>query len=126
MECAGRIPGDGVATLIDLAYGGSLVARLLAVLGGTELEQREPRRAAAIRFLATPAGTVRAVDGVEAARRLPGVTEVSVSARPGQERRPVTSSTARAGHVLAVAGDPETAANRAAAAAVAIRISVDA
>lgn len=127
VECAGRIPGDGIPALIDLVYGGSLVAGLLAVLGGTELpEPREPRRAAAIRFLATPAGTVRAVDGAEAARRLPGVTEVSVSARPGQERIPLTSSTARAGHVLAVADDPETAASRAAAAAAAVRISMDA
>ncbi|MCX4628622.1 acyl-CoA dehydrogenase family protein [Streptomyces sp. NBC_01443] len=124
VECAGRLPGDSIDTLIDLAYGGSILGGLLAVLEGRGAPAPRPATAgAAIRFLSAPAGTVTSVDGEEEARTAPGVHTLHVSAVPGTTTRAATSSWERAGFVVATGRDgAEAAANAAhAAGRVAIR-----
>lgn len=114
VECAGRLPGDSINDLIDLAYGGSIVADLTAILEGRR-PVRSPRagRGAAIRFLTAPPGVVRSVLGVETAQRQDGVHEVEVDVGPGTTVEPVTSSWDRAGHVVAVGPTTRAAEQRA-------------
>ncbi|XKK38579.1 hypothetical protein HFP72_29440 [Nocardiopsis sp. ARC36] len=45
------------------------------------------------------------VSGVEAAREVPGVERVVVTARPGQGVAPPVDAYGRVGYVIAVAGD---------------------
>jgi biotin carboxylase len=127
VECAGRLPGDGIAVLIDLAYGGRLGRDLLTLLAGRALAR--PDRAtggAAVQFLLPAPGVVTAVDGIERARQLPGVQGIDLNLRPGDVVVPMRSSTDRVGSVLATGPDAGTAQRRAADAAAAIRITTEA
>jgi biotin carboxylase len=118
VECAGRLPGDGIPALIDLAYGGSFIGDLLGVLeGGDGPAARDATAGAAVRFLSAPAGVVEAVLGEDEARRAVGVHTVHVSAVPGARVGEATSSWERAGHVVATGADGAAAALNADAAA---------
>lgn len=81
---------------------------------------------AGIRFLTTErSGTLVAVDGVDAARALPGVEQVTVTARPGTHVAPAVDAYGRLGHVIAVgdcAQEVETRLETAAAMTV-LRVS---
>jgi biotin carboxylase len=126
VECAGRLPGDGLVALISKAYPVRLLYAYYQLLKGRPLPDL-PRRAAgaaAIRFLAAPAGVVTRVRGVEAAAAAPGVTECDVSAAPGDRFTGLTSSWDRAGDVTVVAGTPAEALRLAAEAAGLVRIDV--
>ena len=118
VECAGRLPGDNIPQLIDLAYGGSLSGDMFGILeGGGPVGPRNPLGGAAIRFLSAPPGVVSEVLGEEEARAAKGVQSVHVGVEPGATVRPTTSSWERAGQVIATGADgPDAAANADAAA----------
>jgi biotin carboxylase len=125
VECAGRMAGDRIPTLIDLAYGGSLTADLLAVLtghGDSVKRDRQPRRGASIRFLVAEPGTVRAITGVAQAQSMTGVLQVDMTTAVGASVNRVTSSWERLGLVMAMGADGTQSAHRADAAAAAIGI----
>ncbi|MDX5565514.1 ATP-grasp domain-containing protein [Streptomyces sp. ID05-04B] len=106
VECAGRVPGDCIHELIDLAHGGSLVADLLTVLSGsTDVPHREPHRHAAIRFLNCPPGTVLSVTGTQEAAEPEEVVKVHVATAPGKETGIVSNSHERAGYVVVTGRD---------------------
>ena len=129
VECAGRMAGDRIPTLIDLVYGGSLIADLLAVLTGHGDDvnlDRQPRRGASIRFLVAEPGTVRAITGVVQAQSITGVLQVDMATAVGASVNPVTSSWERLGLVMAMGADGTQSANRAEAAAAAIAIDTNA
>ncbi|WP_406451903.1 ATP-grasp domain-containing protein [Streptomyces sp. NBC_00876] len=125
VECAGRVPGDGIHELIDLAHGGSFVADFLTVLGGSgEVTPRTPRLHAGVRFLDCPPGTVDSVTGADTARGLPGVVRVHVAEVTGRRADVVASSQERAGFVMATGATAHLAERRLAEAAAAVRFSV--
>ncbi|WNF29200.1 ATP-grasp domain-containing protein [Streptomyces sp. C11-1] len=133
IECAGRLPGDRIHSLIDLAYGGDgILADLLGLLAGEgPVPARPARRAAAITFLPAPAAqtpdaVVLAVTGADKAEALDGVEEVAVSAAPGQQVVVTTSSWQRAGYVIATGAGPKEAAATARTAASHITVTVGA
>jgi biotin carboxylase len=126
IECAARLPGDSIDVLIDLAYGGRFTADYLFILEGRGLVPPRPkRRAAAIRFLTAPVGTIREIAGRELASAAPGVHEVALSVSSGATVAPVTSSWSRLGHVIATGADDQEATRRAAAAAALITFDID-
>ncbi|MEU9474359.1 ATP-grasp domain-containing protein [Streptomyces sp. NPDC048191] len=123
VECAGRLPGDSIDVLIDLAYGGRMVADLLGVLEGRGAPTRGPAVAgAAIRFLSAPPGVVRTVTGLAESRTAEGVREVELTAEPGTVIREPTSSWDRIGHLLATGTTAVHAARNAACAAGLIEV----
>ncbi|MGV9251407.1 ATP-grasp domain-containing protein [Streptomyces sp. NPDC003697] len=108
------------ATGVDIAE--CMVRHVLGenVLPGVRatLAEQRPPRASAIWFAAVDApGELEEITGVEEARALPGVTEVSVSADPGDTVSALASSDSRVAQVRAVAETAEEAV-RAARAAV--------
>jgi len=118
VECAARLPGDGIPGLIDLAYGGNFVADLLGILEGRgPVVARDAVAGAAVRFLSAPPGVVEAVDGEEEARQAKGVHQVHLNVAPGATVRPTTSSWERAGQLIATGADGTEAARNAEAAA---------
>lgn len=127
VECAGRIPGDRIPRLIDLAYRTDLVAGLVSLMEGdvTTIDAR-PQAAAAIRFLAPPRGRIVGVSGLDEAAAVDGVVDVVVSVQPGATVAELTSSWARAGHVLATGPDGAAAWRNVCAAAEAVRFEVEA
>jgi biotin carboxylase len=123
IECAGRIPGDSLVELIDLAYGSSLIRAMVAVLCGEPPDvPAAAARASAIRFVTAAPGVITGIDGVAAAAGLPGVTMAEVSATVGDQVSELRSSWDRIGEVIAVGATPAQAAARAAAASAAIRV----
>ncbi len=125
IECAGRAPGDSIVDLVDLAYGGSLIADVLGVLSGEPpAVRRRPGRAAAVRFLTAPAGRVESVYGLDRARTLPGVARASCSVGAGSLIGELRSSWDRIGEVVAVGPDAVSAAERADRAARAVSVTV--
>ncbi|MFJ9559201.1 ATP-grasp domain-containing protein [Streptomyces fuscichromogenes] len=123
VECAGRLPGDSIDLLIDLAYGGRIVADLLAVLAEGDPPTRGPALAgAAIRFLSAQPGVVRTVTGLTESRAAEGVREVDLAAEPGTVVKEVTSSWDRIGHLLATGTTGADAGRNAAAAAGLIEV----
>ncbi|MGI5242093.1 ATP-grasp domain-containing protein [Dactylosporangium sp. CA-139066] len=124
VECAARLPGDSIDELIDLAYGGSITADLVGLLGGAGVADRSsPSRGAAIRFLTCPPGVVADVSGIDVAERSEGVHQVAVTAKPGSTVAPLTSSWERVGHVIATGPTGPDAEDRAARAAALIAVS---
>lgn len=124
IECAARMPGDEIGTLISLAYGFPLpLAYLKVLLGETPEVRAEPCGAAAIRFLTAAPGVVSQVTGIGEARQAPGIQAVKISAGPGEVVRAPVSSWDRAGYVIACGSDPAQAEERAQAAAGLIQFS---
>jgi len=131
IECAGRLPGDGIVELIDLAYGGDLLADLLRVLdandddgpdGRTPGLERRARGGAAVRFLSCPPGRVTGVTGADAAGAAEGVHSVQVDGAEGATVGAVTNSWSRAGEVVATGADAVDAVRNAERAAALVEI----
>jgi biotin carboxylase len=111
VECAARLPGDRITTLLSRVHGFSLVEAYLSVLvGEPPLVCCQPLAAAAIRFITAEPGTVTAVAGLERARAVPGVELVELSVGPGDRVRRARSSWDRVGFAIASADTPDRAA----------------
>lgn len=118
VECAARLPGDGITVLIDLAYGGNFVADLLGILEDQgPAAERDPVAGAAVRFLSAPPGVVEAIHGEDQARQAKGVHQVHLNIAPGDTVRPTISSWERVGQLIATGADGAEAAHNAEAAA---------
>lgn len=103
------------------AYAVDVLAPPLAMLLGLQAAHG----AACIHFLHPPAGVVKRVDGVEAALSMPGLVELTVTAKPGAILRHLNSIAARdgGGYVATVGESPAEAQNRARAALGCIQVS---
>jgi cysteine synthase A len=107
MEINPRLAGGMIPELVAYATGVDLLGAWLASLVG-EAVDLEPRRrgVAAIRFLvAAEAGRLARVEGLEAARALPGIREAVVSREPGALIAPAEDAYGRLGHLIAVGED---------------------
>jgi biotin carboxylase len=124
VECAGRLPGDRIDSLIDLAYGRRLVPGWLSVLAGIPMPPLPAASAAAVRFVTAPPGEVVAVTGVDEARALPWVVEVDIPIERGDLVSDVVSSYERCGYVLVSEQDSAGAEELARRVAESITISV--
>ncbi|MFF4389889.1 ATP-grasp domain-containing protein [Streptomyces sp. NPDC001552] len=89
-------------------------------------ETASDKQCAAIRYaMPSTVGRVTAVEGVEAASKLPGVQEVTVMKKPGSELTQLTGSGARAGFAWALGASQEEATARAQAAVDELRFEVE-
>ncbi|MGQ5262175.1 ATP-grasp domain-containing protein [Micromonospora sp. ZYX-F-536] len=124
VECAARLPGDLISSLVSVSYECGFVGAYLRTLRGERpaLPAR-PTGAAAVEYLLPAPGTVTAVDGVRAARRVSGVLDVTVGVTVGDQVQEVTSSTRRSGQVLAWGADPAEATDAVTRAVGEIRIT---
>jgi biotin carboxylase len=124
VECAARVPGDEIATLISLAFDRSfVVAYLTLMLGEDPGLPAEPAYGATVRFLTPAPGTMTEVAGADAAAAMPGVHQVTITARPGDRIGPIHSSWDRVGYLVLRAADAAQAQRDADRAANAIVIT---
>jgi len=102
VEINSRLAGGMIPELVSHALGIDLVGILFAQLTGRAADFAARRAEwSSVRFLTAPRrGRLVEVRGVEAARRLPGVREVSLGKRPGDEVQPAEEATHRLGHVI--------------------------
>lgn len=130
IEVNPRLCGGGIPELVHLATGVDLIAGYLdGALGRPPRLAPTRSRAASLRFVTVP-GDVRlhGVDGLAAARALPGVHRAEVTAGPEAVLRRRGDFRDRIGVLVATAADPATAAARAdrALAALALRTTEEA
>jgi biotin carboxylase len=117
VECAGRVPGDGITVLLELAWGDNLLARYVELLEGRLEDQsvpRAPERYAAVAFAAGAPGTVRSVSGVEQAGAIEGVVSALSLVAPGASVYDLRSSWDRVAMAIAVGATAGQAKARAA------------
>ncbi len=127
VECAGRMPGDGIIELIQRAWQFDVVRLYLAVMEGLPFTGDVPQQApagAAAWFLHVEPGEVLSVDGVEQAKAVPDVITVVVGPKPGERVHELRSSWDRVALVIAASMDTAEALRRARQAVAAIRITV--
>ena len=109
IEIAARTIGGDCARLFTFGSGTSLEHLVLQrALGRTpDLAFRDADRAAGVLMIPTPgAGTLRRVEGVMAAGRIPGVREVSITVREGYELTPLPEGGTYLGFVFAFGDGP--------------------
>jgi biotin carboxylase len=114
IEMAARLSGGYFCTKeIPLASGIDFVGAAIKVALGEAVESEEllPRKSAPVvqRYAFPKPGRVVSIHGAEDARKLPGVTDVIVSARPGDVIAPAGDKRPSAAMVLAT-GDTHEAA----------------
>lgn len=126
VEINPRLAGGMIPELVRQATGLDLIQAWLDLLAGRSVDL-VPRSHgfASIRFLTAPAaGRLESVEGVEAARQLPGVRGVEVKARPGERVAPAVDAYGRLGWVIAAGPEPATARRRVERAAATIRLRI--
>jgi biotin carboxylase len=112
VESHTRRGGDRINDLVRMVYGVDMEEATYRLVGeGAPLDGHlhPARGAAAIRFLTAAPGVVTAVTGLEAARAVDGVVEVSVSVEAGSTVPELRWSDDRCGHVIVRADDADTA-----------------
>lgn len=126
IETHTRYGGDRIWEMTGLVTGLYPQPATVAALSGRPWPRRAPvAKAAAIRFVTGPPGVVAAIDGVAAARAVPGVVRVGIDAEPGRVVGALASSDDRLGHVLAVGTSVADAADAASHALERIRVQVE-
>ncbi len=137
VEIAARMGGDHITSdLVPLSTGVDMTACSLAAVIGDPVDLESKRsQGAAIRFLYmqdaadtsvdSSSRIITSIEGIETASSMPGVTDVQLYSRVGDEAVPLKSSNDRLGHVIAVGADADEAAARADAALEAIRITYE-
>jgi biotin carboxylase len=127
LETHTRAGGDHLPDLLRLTTGVDLAEQTLRWAAGLPVDLRTTPQSdagAAVRFLAPPPGTLRAVWGARRLDGLSGIARYEVTARPGDTIPPVRRSRDRVGYVLAVGADAAEALQRADRAAAAIAFDV--
>ncbi|GGO94267.1 ATP-grasp domain-containing protein [Wenjunlia tyrosinilytica] len=124
IEVNPRLAGGCIPELVREALGVDLVAAALdQALGRTPRLAPSTEGAAAVRFLLAPGdGTVHAVEGLERARRMPGVRRADVTVGPHDRLRRHGDFRDRIGSVVTRADTPGSAARQAVGALDAIRV----
>jgi len=131
VELAARLGGGHDAELVEAATGVALNAIALDCALGRKvslpaIDHDTGSMGACVVFLVAPQGTLRSIEGVEAAAGVDGVRWVRVYRRPGWRFGPLLRGADRAGAILAVGASRKEALERARRAAQAVRFEVDA
>ncbi len=103
VEAGARLGGNGVAELLVLSHGvDATEAYVRMALGERPTIAPRWERTAAMRVLAAPVeGKLTGIEGLDAAREVPGVFDIVVAVQPGERVHPYTRAGAKLGYVLA-------------------------
>lgn len=103
IELGARMGGDNITThLVPLSTGIDMVGGTIKVALG-EQPDIEPswHCGSAIRYFQVPFGTIKAIENVDEAERIPGVKQIVFTKDLGEESTPIRCSNDRIGFVIA-------------------------
>lgn len=112
IELGARMGGDYITThLVPLSTGIDMVQAVIELSLGITPDI-EPRfsKGSAIRFFNMGSGTIRSIEGIENAKRIKGIQEVTLTKSCGDIVKDTRSSTDRIGFIIAQAKDAQFAA----------------
>lgn len=127
VEVGARLGGDNITThLVPLSTGVNMVECCIKIALG-EKPDIKPKwnKGAAIRYFEQNAGVVKNIIGINEAKQISGIQDISIVHGIGEEVTEVTSSGARMGFVIAQDIDAETAIEDCYAALDMIKVSVE-
>ena len=126
VELGARLGGDCITThLVPLSTGVDMVESSIRIALGEKPDLVVKfKKGAAIRYLKTGTGIVKEIIGVEEARRIQGVVQVSIVHGIGEYVKEIKSSVDRVGFVVVQAEDVQIAATLAEEAISHIRYSM--
>jgi phosphoribosylamine-glycine ligase len=115
IECAGRVAGDSILDLIELAYGFNVYATYVKILSGQIVNvPQKPSQGACIRFFEPSPGILKEIRGTEIFHQSdPHLIEYKLTVEPGDTITPINSSWARVGHVIVTGKDEYEAQEKA-------------
>lgn len=102
VELGARLGGDCITThLVPLSTGIDLVSACIKSALGEEVDLKPKHDAgAAIRYVDHPVGLFESISGTDAAKSIPGIVEISMNYKVGDELIPIESSSDRLGFVI--------------------------
>ncbi len=119
MEVASRTIGGECARLLVTGTGHTLEQQVIAHAIGRPLDADPLKDAAGVLMIPIPrAGILRRIEGIPAARAVPGIEDVSIAVRDGYELVPLPEGASYLGFIFARAATP-------AEAEVALRVAHD-
>lgn len=127
IELGARMGGDNITThLVPFSTGIDMVGSTIKVAMG-EQPDIEPKLhcGSAIRYFEVPFGTIKAIEGVEEARKIPGVKQITFTKEVGEESTPILCSNDRIGFVIAQGATAEDAVRVCEEAMKAITITIE-
>ncbi len=109
LEIAARTIGGDCARLLSFGIGRSLEELVLRQAVGEKIEISPQDGAAGVLMIPVPgAGVLRRVEGVLAARKVPGIEDVLIAAREGYELVPLPEGGSYLGFMFARGDSPES------------------
>lgn len=111
IELGARMGGDNITThLVPLSTGVDMVKATIDVALGVKPDiVPSIHCGSAIRYFQVPFGTIRSIEGVEEAERIPGVIQITFTKGVGEDSTPIHCSNDRIGFVIAQADTAEAA-----------------
>lgn len=108
VELGARMGGDNITThLVPLSTGVDMVkATIRVALGETPDVDPKWHRASAIRYIVAPLGTIKAINGVDAAERIPDIKQIYFTKSIGEQSSIIKCSNDRLGFVIAQSETP--------------------
>lgn len=127
IELGARMGGDNITThLVPLSTGIDMVGATIKVALGEDPDIRPTLHCgSAIRYFDVPFGTIKSIEGVEEAERIPGVKQVTFTKGVGEESTPIQCSNDRIGFVIAQGETAEQAEDACNKAMTAIKIVIN-
>lgn len=113
IELGARMGGDNITThLVPLSTGIDMVGSTIKVALGEEPDITPTLHCgSAIRYFEVPFGTIKSIEGVDDAEKIPGVRQITFTKNVGEESTPIQCSNDRIGFVITQGGDAEDAIN---------------
>lgn len=111
IELGARMGGDNITThLVPLSTGIDMVGSTIKVAMGEEPDITPTLHCgSAIRYFEVPFGTIKSIDNVEEASKIPGVKQITFTKEVGDESTPIHCSNDRIGFVIAQGATAEDA-----------------
>lgn len=111
VELGARMGGDCITThLVPLSTGIDMVGCTIRLACGEKIDI-EPKfhKGSAIRYFKTKTGVIRSIEGIEEAKKIAGVREISIVHQVGETVGEIGNSSDRVGFVIAQSDSPEEA-----------------
>lgn len=114
IELGARMGGDNITThLVPLSTGIDMVKATIDVAMGSEPDIIPAMHCgAAIRYFNPPLGRVKSIKGVENAKTIPGVKQITFTKELGEESAPIQCSNDRFGFIIAQGNTAKEAVHR--------------
>lgn len=127
IELGARMGGDNITThLVPLSTGIDMVGSTIKVALGEEPDITPTLHCgSAIRYFDVPFGTIKAIENVEEAKRIPGVIQITFTKVVGEKSTPIQCSNDRIGFVIAQSVTAEDAAAICESAMAVIKIEIE-